>query len=212
MERSSAGAYGDSVIRSLACGLRLCPVVLAFGCASSTSVQDQISLVVPEGVTVDVTESTYAVFGRTIPDIWDSLNERGPAVDNRIVSGAHSWRLTWDMRLAHSGAQCRADGLEIVMGTEITVPDWRQRVGSDPEVQNHWEEFARRIRVHEEQHREYALEAVRDLREAILAVRAPDCETVRQRIESQTNLIMDRYNALNRAFDRRDILTWPPGG
>jgi predicted secreted Zn-dependent protease len=189
--------------------LALAVLPLALGCASM-SIQDELAMAVPGDVTVDVQESTYAVFGRTIPDIWDSLNERGPALRNRIVAGVHSWNLTWDMEWVRSDEGCRVEGLEIVMSTEIMMPDWRQRAGADQELQDHWDEFVRQLREHEEAHRGYALDTVRDLHRTILAERAPDCPTVRDRITAQTDVIMDRYEALNSALDDRSMLTWPP--
>ncbi len=164
----------------------------------------------PDGVVVDVEESTYAVFGRTVPEIWDSLNERGPALNNRIVAGVHSWNLSWDTEWTRSEEGCRIGSLEIRMSTEITMPDWRQRAGANPELQEYWDEFVRQLREHELTHREYALDAVRDLHRTILAERAPDCQTAGARIEAQTALIMDRYGALNQTFDQRSLLTWPP--
>ena len=95
-------------------------------------------MLVPAGVTVDVQESTYAVFGRTIPDIWDSLNERGPALENRIVAGVHSWNLAWDTEWTRTADECRVGELEIRMSTEIMMPDWRQRVGAEDELIDHW--------------------------------------------------------------------------
>jgi predicted secreted Zn-dependent protease len=197
------------VLRGSAWTVLLTVLPLSVGCASM-SVQEQVAVLVPDGVTVDVEESTYAVFGRTIPDIWDSLNERGPALGNRIVAGVHSWNLSWDMEWTRSADDCRVGGLEIVMSTEIMMPEWRQRVGAEQELQDHWDEFERQLREHEEAHRGYALETVRDLHRTILAERGPDCQTVRDRITAQTDVIMGRYEVLNSTLDDRSLLTWPP--
>lgn len=187
----------------------LAAVMLSLACASSGA-RDRNAMPVPEGVTVDVREQTFAVFGRTPRDIWDSLNRRGPATGNRIVWGLHSWQFDWDIDWDTSAEGCRVADLRIRMSTEITMPDWRHRSGSDQELQELWDEFEFQLRDHEEAHRNYALDAIRDLNSSIRSVQAPDCETANRRIRTQTNVIMERYRALNSMYDDRSMVSWPP--
>jgi len=188
---------------------RLAVVTLLSGCASSGSFIPS-DLPVPEGVTVDVSEESFAIFGRTPQAIYQSLNQRGPANGGRIVWGLHNWRFNWATQWERTADSCRVGDLDLSMSTTITVPRWTQRAGSAFALQEMWDEFEMLLRKHEEDHRAFALEAIRDLHRAILSVQAPDCETAGRRIRAQTDVIMERYRALNRAYDERETLTWPP--
>lgn len=182
---------------------------LMSGCVSSGGIIPS-DLPVPPGVTVDVSEESFAIFGRSPQAIYQSLNQRGPANGGRIVWGLHSWRFNWATQWERSADACRVGDLDLSMSTTITVPRWTQRAGSDIELQEMWDEFEMLLRKHEEDHRAFALEAIRDLHRAILSVTAPDCETAGRRIRAQTDVIMERYEALNRDYDERETLTWPP--
>lgn len=187
----------------------LAAVTLLLGCGSSGP-GALASMPVPEGVTVEVSERTFAVFGRDPRAIWESLNRRGPAGGGGIAWGLHSWRFDWDIRWDTAADGCRVGELDLRMSSEITMPDWRHRSGSDPELQAMWDEFEYLLREHEETHRDYALDAIRDLNDAIRSVEAPDCETARRRIRTQTDVILERYRALNASFDGRSSVPWPP--
>lgn len=165
---------------------------------------------VPEGVTVDVQEQTYAVFGADPRSIWDSMNQRGPRSGGRFAWGLHGWRFNWTTQWARTAEECRVADVQIEMSTEITMPDWRSRAAAPIELREMWDEFERQLREHEEQHRTYALDAIDDLRSAILSVRAPDCESASRRIRAQTDVIMTRYRDLNRRYDERSTVTFPP--
>jgi len=195
----------SSPIRAMA----LVAIAALGGCSGSGGYIPEV-LPVPDGVVVDVREETFAIFGRSPGEIYQSLNQRGPASGGRIVWGLHSWRFDWDTRWARTETSCRVADLDLRMSTEITMPRWTQRAGAPLELQEMWEEFELLLREHEEAHREFAIEAVRDLHRAILSVEAPDCETASRRIRAQTDVIMERYNALNRDYDQRELLTWPP--
>jgi predicted secreted Zn-dependent protease len=189
---------------------RLLPLAaLALGCASSGGSRSA-DFPVPEGVTVDVQEETYAVFGADPRSIWDSMNRRGPRLRGRFAWGLHGWRFNWTTQWARTEGECRVADVQIEMSTEITMPDWRSRASAPVELREMWDEFERQLREHEDQHRTYALDAIEDLRRTILAARGPDCETVSRRIRAQTDVIMERYDELNRLYDERSTVTFPP--
>jgi len=116
---------------------------LMSGCVSSGGIIPS-DLPVPPGVTVDVSEESFAIFGRSPQAIYQSLNQRGPA---------NGGRFTWATQWERSADACRVGDLDLSMSTTITVPRWTQRAGSDIELQEMWDEFEMLLRKHEEDHR-----------------------------------------------------------
>lgn len=166
----------------------------------------------PPGVTVDLQEERYDVFGRTVNAIGRSLSRRGPAVQNRLAVGRHSWRIGWDLEWRRTEGGCAVEELLITLTSTIQLPNWLDRGSADQDLQLLWDDYLLEIRRHEEGHREIAYRAVADLYAEVSRMVASSCNELSSRISRRGEEIIGRYNALNRDFDNRERLRvrWPP--
>lgn len=166
----------------------------------------------PEGVHAELLEESYAVFGRTVNEIGRSLSRRGPAAQNRLAHGRHSWGFDWDIEWSASPNRCEVGELRIDMTSTIRMPRWTQRSGAPTEVQRMWDEYVTLLREHEEQHRSYALQTVTEIYTEVALMTAPTCRELSERISSRAREISDRYDRINRDFDARSAgrVRWPP--
>lgn len=166
----------------------------------------------PVGVHAELREESYAVFGRTVSDIGRSLGQRGPAAQNRLAHGRHSWGFEWDVEWSSTPDGCAVDRLRIDMTSTIHMPRWAHRAGAPTEVQRMWDEYVTLLREHEERHRSYAFQAVTEIYTEVALMTAPTCRELSDRSSARAREIQDRYDRINRDFDARSAGTvrWPP--
>ncbi len=106
--------------------------------------------------------------------------------------------------------RCIVRRLAIRLDVRIDLPRWDDAAPIPAELHDDWRLVSERTARHEGLHRRNALDAVRDLREA-LRRRPPDavCAALTQAIRRETNRVRARWQLRDDLLDQRDILRLP---
>lgn len=167
-------------------------------------VANAIETPVVEGVAVTQVVETYPVTGITSRRLLDELNAnaRVDEADGSRTYGvadvAVNWSYTYKTR---AGAPCAIDTAQVKLDIKIRLPDWQPASAPPVTLGAQWQNFHDSLTRHELKHREFGVEAARQVRETLARLKAPTCDAVNAEADRRTALIMKRMSEINHAYD-----------
>ncbi len=116
----------------------------------------------------EVAVKSYSYFdigGRTLDQIQNELNRRGPEVKTTGLRhpGATQMKFTTRIGYAQQPGSCRIVSAQVTVKTRIILPRWRPRGKVGPDVRLFWDTLSADIKRHEERHAEIAKNHARAL-------------------------------------------------
>lgn len=181
------------------------PVLFAVqeaGAVSPAKVEPQL--------TVEESTVYYPVRGRDREELMRAL--RVPD-SGQISHGAHGLTRS-DFRIESEFVQdnniCIVRRLIIHLMVRIDLPRWDDASPIPPNLQEDWKLISERTARHEDRHRQNALDAVSDLRQA-LSRRPADasCADLAKAIRRETNRVRARWQLRDSLLDQNDVLRLP---
>jgi predicted secreted Zn-dependent protease len=181
-------------------------LLAALGCAGSALQREgEVRTTRTSELTIVDQVLTYPIEGRTAQDIAAALQAHGI----RTAGGSHAFglyasQLSWRYRLEPEGrTRCRALGVSVTLDGVTSVARWVPPPDAPRDVVERWQRLDRVARAHEAEHRRIAIAHGRTLRGKLLALRAPDCEGLRERVEATANAVARATQEEQDAFDAR---------
>ena len=161
----------------------------------------------PDPGVLKVSESVeyHDVDARTLEEFVEALRAR-PAGDDEAGAAARTRAaLQVGYKLVPDDAGCRVVGLGVQLDVVMHLPRWQPPEGLRPAIRGQWERMKTGIELHEQGHRDIALDAGRFLAERLEAVPTAgrDCDAVgrailRERIKAQM-----RHQNIDAQYDQR---------
>lgn len=152
--------------------------LLTSGCLPARS---RPALVAPvPGLQVSIDEAFYGIEGVTAPELNRQLAQRGPLHEGMRWHGLTNFRLVYTYLPFAEANGCRAADPRVSVSVVTTLPEWKDRGAAPEPLRADWDLFLGRLREHEEGHRRIAIVAGEQLLEQVAALRAPDCESLRE--------------------------------
>ncbi|WP_411508178.1 DUF922 domain-containing Zn-dependent protease [Brucella anthropi] len=151
---------------------------------------------------------TYAIAGKTGPELYESIGERGPKIGGgktRVIAHT-SYVLTWDRQFDRSNNACTILSATPKLKITYTLPKPSQKLESP--VKEHWERFSEGIRKHELVHGDHARDMTREIvrRTVGLSVENdPKCQKMRKVLIKEITDMVGVQRARGRAFDRIEM-------
>jgi predicted secreted Zn-dependent protease len=162
---------------------------------------------------VRVTETTvdwFTIRGATSEQMRASMTETAPYSEKRQsrVWGQCYWWFSWDFKyLPGSRGGCRVAEFTITLNARMKLPKWVDAGRADGELRDRWDTFERRLRQHEDGHKNNGVKAANDLARRIKAIgEFPDCALLNAEIKKVGDRVWSEYALLDDAFDRVDLL------
>lgn len=159
-----------------------------------------------------VEESTvyYPVYGRDRQELMRSL--RVPD-SGHIAHAAHGLTRS-DFRLesqfAQENGRCTVRQLTIRLKVRVDLPRWNDASPVPPNLQEDWKLINERTARHEARHRQNALDAADDLRQALRRRPADaSCADMTKAIRRETNRVRARWQLRDNLLDQNDVLLLP---
>lgn len=153
--------------------------------------------------TVSKTYSYFTIGGRTLDEIQDQLDRKGPklAGTGKRHPGATRMEFKTHVGYRERGGRCEVVDAKVSLTARIILPRWSQR-GAAADVRFVWETLAADIRRHEEAHVGIARTYARDLERRLDALRPQrDCAAAQRRVKSTTDALLARHDAEQDRFD-----------
>lgn len=149
----------------------------------------------------------YAIAGRTGPDLYASIGERGPKAGVGRVIAFTNFKLTWrrDYRPQPDGACTLVSAVpKLVVSYHLPKPSEKL---AEP-VATNWKVFLDGVTRHERVHGEMIVDMVKEIEAFTVGLSVPDdpkCKKIRTRITERLAQISQAQRQKSRDFDRVEL-------
>jgi predicted secreted Zn-dependent protease len=149
----------------------------------------------------------YAISGRTGPDLYASIGERGPKAGIGRAIAVTNFKLTWqrDYQPQPDGA-CTLVSARPKLIISYHLPKPSEKL---PEpVATNWKVFAEGVRKHEAVHGEMIVAMVKEIEAFTVGLSVPDdpaCKKIRARMTERLSQISQAQRQKSRDFDRVEM-------
>ena len=135
----------------------------------------------------------YTVVGTTTRDIFDSVDSNGPEhdeeSDGRFTSGLTEADTSYQFQFLDDGKSCTIDGGVISLDLVITLPQHGVPSSLSNLQLSRWQDFARRVELHEDQHANSRLDRTDSFKSRVEEISRthPDCDALKDTIATIWN-------------------------
>jgi predicted secreted Zn-dependent protease len=146
----------------------------------------------------------YEVIGSTVEELRREIEWKGPRYDGRRAAGLAEWSISWTFRYAPTSTGCELTEINPRLEGTITLPRWV--AGKDRAADTviaEWHKFVAALRVHEDGHYAYGMQAEAEVRALGRNFRVRgDCSRIIERFNADARAIVQKHVEANEAYDR----------
>ena len=187
----------------------LLPLLSAWGAQAQTSARGT------GGVRLSEEIRYYDIVGRTENDLLQAMLRGAPLYEGTRYFGLTSTEVRYTYWKTPTSTGCDLTDVEVQLRVVTTLPRWRPYSGTPYEVERKWRSFDRALQIHENGHKQFALEEADMIWRALRGLRAPSCEAMDGEARRIATRIRDTYVLRHNAYDARTDhgstqgATWP---
>lgn len=146
----------------------------------------------------------YTVTGATLQEIHQSFRQARPWRATGGHDGFTVWNVNWRFSTAHNGSACRVSTFSTATTINITLPRWAAATNTAESVRAEWDRYIQALGKHEYGHAQFALAAAAEIQKRVKEVsQDPSCDSLKQRINSLCDGIVQKYKQMDAAYDQR---------
>lgn len=150
---------------------------------------------------------TYRVSGKTGPELYASIGERGPQVaDGRRVIAQTTFKLTWTRQYENRNDACVLVSAKPKLAITYMLPKATARLAS-PTKEN-WQRFIAGVDAHERVHGKMIRELVHAIEATSVGLSVahdPQCTKIRGELTRRLKALSDAHRKANSDFDRAEL-------
>jgi predicted secreted Zn-dependent protease len=147
----------------------------------------------------------YTVGGATVQAIHQSLRYFRPWKNTFNHDAQTQWRVEWNFSLIPSGNSCRLGSMTTGATILTILPRWTPPTNVTDEVRNVWKQYSAALAEHESGHGQFAISAAAEMQKRVPeeANADVDCATLRAKINSLCQKILDEHRGREKEYDKR---------
>ena len=154
---------------------------------------------------IKITDNYFPVEGTTVLDLQNFMLNKGPGLETGH-KGVANCRMgyEWIPHVSSSKnlSQCRIDKLELLGKIECTYPKWDPPAGATQETKNKWDDFMKKVRMHEQGHIDIDKKQLNNMFEELKKITPKStCEQLSDEVKKTGENIISRDNQENQAYD-----------
>jgi predicted secreted Zn-dependent protease len=153
------------------------------------------------------TVQNYPIAGKSAPELYASIGERGPKIGDSVRVIAHTnFKLTWTRKYETQGDACTLVSVMPKLIITYTLPKPAEQL--PPTMARRWEIFIAGVRAHERVHGGFIKEMVTKIETATAGLSVPDdpkCKKIRTELTSRLSEISDFRQRQDRDFDQAEM-------
>lgn len=142
----------------------------------------------------------YAISGKTLVDIYDSMLRRGPHVDGAKAYASTSATSSQEGKLVGTNA-CRIEDYRLKIDFVIRLPKIKDESRLSSAERSRFQRFSQFLKKHEETHRSIWLECAAKLETKVEKISAKSCRDAEARSENLWAEMRRSCNQRHQAFD-----------
>lgn len=152
-------------------------------------------------------EQPYLIRGKTGPELYASIGERGPEVGGLMRTIAYTtFKLTWTRDYQPRDGGCVLASARPKLTITYTLPKPASRLSGA--VRSNWETFITGVRDHEKVHGDMIKDMVREIERISIGLTVendPNCKKIRQELTRRLAAISQEQRRRSRDFDRVEL-------
>ena len=145
----------------------------------------------------------YEIRGGSERELRNQMLQHGVTwEDGKRYDSLTSWYWTWDYGTGHTGQTCSADDFSITLEIKLRLPKWVRTDEASQSLVDKWEGYVKNLTLHENGHREMALDAAAHFAGAVARLpHALNCADRDQRVRTLSHELMAQLNAAQQDYD-----------
>jgi predicted secreted Zn-dependent protease len=147
----------------------------------------------------------YDIFGATPSELRDEMDRVGP-VDGKGKRAIATtwWNVRWVYRVKDSGTDsCELSSFGVGLDVATTLPRWQPDSDASKELRKQWGEFAARVKLHEDGHKQIGEAAAAEIERRVRAVdERQSCEEFKAAIEKVAKKTLTEYRRKDVQYDQ----------
>ena len=146
----------------------------------------------------------YSVTGADLREIHQSFRQSRPWRETDGHDGFTVWNVNWQFNTVFSGSVCRLTTFTTTTTINITLPRWIMPTNASDSLKAEWARYIQALGQHEYGHAQMALAAAAEMQKGSKSVAEdPSCDTLKQRIGSLCEGIVQKYKRMDDSYDER---------
>ena len=152
----------------------------------------------------DVRIVYYDIHGRTVRDLFNEMQAKGPADSSGSRFPAYTrWRVSWNFRYESTPGSCKLTELNASVEGTTTLPHWVEGDAASTPLKKEWQDFIAALRVHESGHYAHGVEAAAEVQGIEPSIQpASDCPDLTRQVTHRAESILEKYRAIDAQYDR----------
>ncbi|VVC76617.1 hypothetical protein AQUSIP_19400 [Aquicella siphonis] len=151
---------------------------------------------------IQISESAYAIHGRLASELRAQMNAFGPMESGRHFDAYTHWNVKWHFRYQEENRICRITQVTVSADIQSAFPQWADYSLADKVLQNQWNQYTQRLRMHEKNHSANGADAAVEVENKLISLPPlRDCQQLETLANNQAQQILSKYNARDRQYD-----------
>lgn len=148
----------------------------------------------------------YAVAGKSGPELYASIGERGPKAGIGRAIAYTDFKLTWQRKYEPKDGACTLVSArpKLIITYRLPKPAEKLPAATD----RLWEKFSAGVRAHEKVHGEFIVDMVKAIEAATVGLSVPDdpeCRKIRTEMTKRLSALSLAQRQKSRDFDRVEL-------
>lgn len=145
----------------------------------------------------------YPITGSTAVELRNSINLNRRAATQTDYDARADWYVRWNYRYAPVGDRCQITALDVTFTGTIIMPQWQPPVGANPQLVQQWQQYATRLRAHEDQHIQHGRDAAATVKAELPQVSTLNCAQIEAATNGRGEAIVAEYAQKDKDYDAR---------
>lgn len=147
---------------------------------------------------VSVKTEYYTVKGLTPDAIRKNMNKHRPGKYDAYTN----WHVRWKFYTEKDGKYCEISEVEVTLDVKFVLPRWKSRREAEDDVKEQWDDYYDALIEHENQHKDIAIEAAKEIENALNDLDAEkSCGHLEKTANDTAYEVLEEYKAEQKEFD-----------
>ena len=122
--------------------------------------------------------------------------------DGKKYDAVTTWNVNWDYGYDNAPQSCAADSFRVTIEILFRYPKWARTHDASPQLVEKWDQYMKNLTVHENGHRDIAVQAAEKLSRAVAALPpASTCVELDRRVRALYRARMAKLDQDQREYD-----------
>jgi predicted secreted Zn-dependent protease len=158
----------------------------------------------PSDITITVDYAYYHIAGSSAEELRAQMSEFGPTNDSGERHDARTnWSVRWSYPFSREDGGCTPGPIKVTVDTTFVLPQWDVPSNAAEELVDRWNTYMATLQLHENGHKEIAIEAGREILLSMDALPPyTSCGALEQAADALGERILDRFREEEFNYDK----------